>query len=57
MLMVILNRTFYRILISHILDAAKINYPLQERGDLTVANAVKDWLKFAKTRMSKQKDL
>lgn len=34
-----------------LLDAVKKNYPAQDGSDLKIANAVKDWLKYAKARM------
>ncbi|KAJ8939912.1 hypothetical protein NQ314_010951 [Rhamnusium bicolor] len=38
-----------------IYEAAKLNFPVSERNDLVVANSVKDWLKYAKARLSEKK--
>ncbi|XP_064215864.1 uncharacterized protein LOC135267914 [Tribolium castaneum] len=37
---------------SVIYEAAKVNFPRGEKNDLVVANSVKLWLKFAKTRIT-----
>ncbi|KAJ8969286.1 hypothetical protein NQ314_001824, partial [Rhamnusium bicolor] len=36
-------------------SAAKLNFPADEKNDLTIESAVKDWLKYSKSRLSRTK--
>lgn len=38
-----------------VVEAAKIGFPSDGENDLLIANPVKDWLKYAKTRLNRQK--
>lgn len=39
----------------HVLAAVKLNYSAGDINELKIANSVKDWLKYAKVRMGKNK--